>query len=148
MHNTWLILIGAAGTLLACSAAYLLFHRRPDAAEEERLRRLALVASGRITGGELTDVRGRLIYYSYEVAGVGYDAAQDLSAFPDLSEANLLTLSGPVSIRYSRASPGNSIVHCETWSGLPRPASNNLSLTNPMAEDPDLSGALDDRRTQ
>ena len=148
MHNTWLILIGAAGTLLACFAAYFLFRKRPDAAERERLRRLALVASGRITGGELTDARGRLLYYSYEVAGVGYDAAQDMSAFPDIAEATLVTLSGPVSIRYDRASPGNSIVHCETWSGLPRPASNKACVTYPMEGDPNLSGALDGRRNQ
>lgn len=123
MANYWLILIGAAGILLAACTGYFLFRRGPDEAERERRRLAALVSGGRITGGQIDDVRDRLVYYSYEVGGVGYGAAQDLNGFPVIPDAVLATLSGPVTIRYSRAHPGNSMVHCEFWSGLPLPAS-------------------------
>lgn len=125
MADYWLILIGAAGAILALSAAYFLFRRGPDDAERERRRLRALSIAGRITGGEIGEVRGHLVYYSYEVAGVGYDAAQDLSAFPSLSGSMLATLSGPVTIRYNRTNPGNSMVYCDSWSGLPFTASSN-----------------------
>ncbi|MCZ2155967.1 MAG: hypothetical protein LC114_19050 [Bryobacterales bacterium] len=123
MADYWLILIGAAGAALALSTAYLLFRRKPDDAERERRRLRTLSVAGRITGGEIGEVRDHTVYYSYEVAGVGYDAAQDLSAFPSLSAAKLALLSGPVTIRYSRTNPGNSMVFCDSWSGLPFEAS-------------------------
>lgn len=129
MANFWLILIGGAGVLLVACTGYFPFRRGPDEAERERRRLAALLAGGRITGGEIDDVRDRLVYYSYEVAGVGYGAAQDLKAFPEIPSAVLATFSGPVTIRYSRAHPGNSMVHCESWSGLPFPASTRDAAT-------------------
>lgn len=126
---------------MAICAGYFLFRRGPDEAERERQRLADLVASGRIAGGEIDDVRDRLVYYSYEVAGVGYGAAQDLSAFPALSSALLATLSGPVTIRYSRAHPGNSMVYCDSWSGLPLPASTKDTAASPSVSESDATGA-------
>ncbi|MCC6263540.1 MAG: hypothetical protein IT169_08185 [Bryobacterales bacterium] len=141
MANYWLILIGGAGILLAACTGYFLFRRGPDEAERERRRLAALVASGRITGGQIDDVRDRLVYYSYEVAGVGYGAAQDLTRFPALPLAALATLSGPVTIRYSRAHPGNSMVHGEFWSGLPLPASTRNAAAPEAAGQVGSTGA-------
>lgn len=142
MANYWLILIGGAGILLAACTGYLLFRRGPDEAERERRRLAELVASGRITGGQIDDVRDRLIYYSYEVAGVGYGAAQDLTAFPALPLTALAMLSGPVTIRYSRAHPGNSMVHSEFWSGLPLPASTRDAAETDAVHTADGSDAV------
>lgn len=141
MANFWLILIGGAGILLAACTGYFLFRRGPDEAERERRRLAALLASGRITGGEIDDVRDRLVYYSYEVAGVGYGAAQDLQGFPGITSSDLATLSGPVTIRYSRAHPGNSMVHCEFWSGLPFAASTRDAAALEEARKTEPTGA-------
>lgn len=142
MANYWLILIGGAGAALAVIAGYFLFRSGPDEAERERRRLADLVANGRITGGEIDDVRGNLVYYSYEVAGVGYGAAQELGGFPALSSALLATLSGPVTIRYSRAYPGNSMVHCDSWSGLPLPASTKDATASPSVSESGATGAV------
>jgi hypothetical protein len=140
--NYWLILIGGAGAALAIIAGYFLFRRGPDEAERERRRLADLVASGRITGGEIDDVRDHLVYYSYEVAGVGYGAAQELGGFPELTSALLATLSGPVTIRYSRAHPGNSMVHCDSWSGLTLPASTKDATASQSVGESDATGAV------
>jgi hypothetical protein len=141
VETSWLISIGAAGAALAGTTAYLLFRRGPDAAELERRRLRSLLATGRITAGEINDVRGGVLYYSYEVAGVGYGAAQDLSAFPVVSHPAFSALSGSVSIRFDRANPGNSMVHCESWSGLPLSASNRVSQPRPEHDQQDVPGS-------
>lgn len=141
MTSIGLILIGLAGALLAGTTAYFLFRRGPDAVERERRRRLALLATGRITGGEIDDVRGHVVCYSYEVGGVGYGAAQDLASFPEIGDSELATMSGSVNVRYDRSHPGNSIVHSESWSGLPWPASKKRNLGQPGGRDSAVSGA-------
>lgn len=141
METPWLILIGAAGAALAGTTAYLLFRRGPDAAEIERRRLVALLATGRITAGQVDDVRGGVVYYSYEVAGVGYGAAQDLNAFPVALDAGFPALSGAVSVRFDRANPGNSMVHCESWSGLPPDASKRDSQPRPEHAHVDVPGS-------
>ncbi|MDZ7640117.1 MAG: hypothetical protein U5J83_18010 [Bryobacterales bacterium] len=141
MANYWLILIGVAGAALAACAAYLLFRRGPDERERERLRLAELSRNGRITGGRIDGLGDRLVYYSYEIGGVGYAAAQDLSAFPELSGAMLATLSGSVTIRYSRATPSNSMVYCESWCGLPLSASTKDNLAQGRITESDVSGA-------
>lgn len=141
MGTSWLILLGVAGAVLAGSTAYFLFRRAPDAAELERRRLRSLVATGRITAGEIDDVRGQVVCYSYEVGGVGYAAAQDLSGFPEATGAALAAMSGSVSVRFDRANPGNSMVHGETWSGLPWPASKWDKQQQPGHAQQDVSGA-------
>lgn len=118
MDTTALVLIGAAGVALAGTSAVLLFRRQPDAAARELRRLEALAKQGRIAVGNLDEVRGHLVFYSYEVAAVSYSVAQDLSLFPELGEAQLRILSGPVNIKFERANPANSMVHCHSWSGL------------------------------
>lgn len=118
MDKTSLVLIGVAGVATAVTCAFLLFRRGPDAAARE-LRRLQLLQeSGRLTLGHLDEVRGSLVFYSYEVGGVVYTAAQDLTYFTALAGQDLRMLCGPVNIKYDRANPPNSMVHGASWSGL------------------------------
>ena len=100
--------------------------RRKDPAEIEKLRRLNVNKCGRISAGRVVDLleaettgsKSELVVYSYEVAGVTYEAAQDLSALPELA-ARARSFSGrTASVKYDPKRPGNSIIACEEWSGL------------------------------
>ena len=122
MDKTSLILLGAAGAALAGTSAVLLFRRGPDAAEQERLRLKALHEQGRLVLGHVVDTRENTVFYSYEVSGVGYTAAQDLGQFSGLDAEELLRIAGPLNIKYDRANPSNSMVYCDQWSGLGLPA--------------------------
>lgn len=117
-----LILIGAAGVTLAGTSAALLFRSQPDATQKEMQRLLILHQRGRIAHGDLDEVHGQTVFYSYEVSGVSYTAAQDLSLFPLLTEDRLRMLTGQVNIKFHRANPSNSMVHSDHWSGLGLPA--------------------------
>jgi hypothetical protein len=122
VDKTSLILLGAAGAALAGTSAVLLFRKGPDAAEKERLRLKALHEHGRLALGHVVDVRDSAVFFSYEVSGVGYTAAQDLGQFGGLDVTELLSLAGPLNIKYDRANPSNSMVYCDQWSGLGLPA--------------------------
>jgi hypothetical protein len=100
--------------------------RRKDPAELERLRRLDINKRGRISAGRIVDLveaetaglKSWLVFYSYEVAGVTYEAAQDLTALPEIV-AMVQFLSGrTASVKYDPKRPANSIIACEEWSGL------------------------------
>lgn len=47
--------------------------------ERERRRRCGLVARGKMGDATITEIRGELLFYSYNVRGVEYIASQDLS---------------------------------------------------------------------
>jgi hypothetical protein len=68
--------------------------------------------------GEIIDVEGFSIMYSYSVAGVGYTATQDAIDLRDKLPRDLLSMIGPVGIKFDPRNPANSIVFCEQWSGL------------------------------
>ena len=100
--------------------------RRKTPAELERLRRLNVHKCGRISAGRVVDLleteragsTSPLVIYSYEVAGVTYEAAQDVTALPEIA-ALAQNLSGQIaSVKYDPKRPANSIVACEHWSGL------------------------------
>lgn len=97
--------------------------RRKSPGEIERQRRWGLNRHGRITAGHILEVvepdRSRkLILFQYEVAGVSYEAAQDISALPGLA-SNTHGLAGQAaSVKYDPKQPTNSIVACEDWSGI------------------------------
>lgn len=118
MDSNLLILIGTAGVALATSAGWMLFRKGPDVRERERRRLHVLEDHGRLAGGEIEQVTGSVVTYSYEVASVGYVASQDLSLFSSPDPASLERLSGPISVKYDRAHPSNSMVHAERWSGI------------------------------
>ena len=93
---------------------------RPTPDEIERRRRGTLHRDGKMGDGEIVDVEtaSASIAYSYSVAGVTYMASQDLSALQQLLPPDVMTMVGPVSVKFDPRNPANSIVLCEEWSGL------------------------------
>jgi hypothetical protein len=101
--------------------------RRKTDAERERERRELINRIGRITDGTVTDVREitpdghgamQLVIYQYDVAGVSYEASQDVTYLRQLVDLHACRLGLPASIKYDPHNPGNSIVIAEGWSGL------------------------------
>jgi len=115
------IAVAAAGILLAAVAFVIRTHRnRPAPAELERRRRGQLYRAGKMGDGEIVDVEteSSAIVYSYSVAGVVYTASQDLTALQSSLPPDMMTMVGPVSVKFDPRNPANSIVICEDWSGL------------------------------
>ena len=115
------IILVLAGVLVLVSAifgyrAWRLSRVTPE--ERERRRRVALVARGKMGDATITELRGELVFYSYDVRGVEYIASQDLSLLRDFLPADLSVLIGSVSVRYDPKNPANSIILAEEWTGL------------------------------
>ena len=124
-------LIAVAVAAAASVAIYMRRHRKTDA-ERERERRQLINRTGRITDGTITDVheltpdgqgapdghKVQLIIYSYDVAGVSYEASQDVSHLGQDIDLHAAQLGLPASVKYLPHNPGNSIVIAEGWSGL------------------------------
>jgi hypothetical protein len=116
------IAVCALGVLIAAVIYAVRKHLRgrPTAEEVERRRRVTLLQAGKMGDGEIVDVEADSgsIVYSYSVAGVSYTATQDLTALKSLLPADVMTMVGPVSVKFDPRNPANSIVLCEEWSGL------------------------------
>jgi len=119
--------IAVAIILLAAGIWWFIVSHRPSAEELERRRREHLTSLGRITDGLIVDARTlsgdesldptpEVLVYSYRLAGVTYNCAQDVSMLPE--QVRGYRLDQPISIRYDPRHPGNSILVSETWSGL------------------------------
>jgi uncharacterized protein DUF3592 len=123
------ILLAAAGLMLvAALTAWAFRHwRRKSPDELERLRRLEVNRRGRLVTGQILDFvepppgkpGPRLITYKYQVAGVAYEAAQDVSALPNVVKVARLATGQFVNFKYDPQRPTNSILACEEWSGVP-----------------------------
>ena len=98
--------------------AWHFLRRRPTPEEIERLRRLTVHREGKLGDGEILDVEGSSIVYSYSVAGVVYTASQDATTLEEKLPADRMSMVGPVSVKFNPRNPANSIVLCEEWSGL------------------------------
>jgi hypothetical protein len=105
---------------------YVVSHRVP-AEEIERRRREFLTLTGRITDGVILDARTlgnedsvsptpEVLVYSYSLAGLTYNCAQDVSSLPN--QVIGFRIDQPVQVRYDPRNPGNSIIVSETWTGL------------------------------
>jgi hypothetical protein len=94
---------------------------RPTPDELERRRREAINAAGKICDGEIIEIEGPSIIYSYSVAGVEYTAAQDVTSFESRLPEDVMSMIGPIALKYDPRNPANSIVICEAWSGLRKP---------------------------
>jgi hypothetical protein len=118
----------AVGAVVVGGVFWLVLRRkRPTAEEIERARRERLVRVGRITDGSLMDsayidedpigttTPGRLVF-RYQIAGVVYEAAQDVSSLPEKVRDMRFDL--PIQVRYDYQNPANSIVVAEEWSGV------------------------------
>ncbi len=118
---------GALALVVAVAWALWLRGRRKDPAEIERLRRLDLNRRGRICAAHILDMvdsepgkpAARLLVYAYEVAGVTYEVAQDISALPAIAAAAPQLLGQVASVKYDTRRPTNSIIACEDWCGVP-----------------------------
>jgi len=113
-------------------AWYLLRRPRPTPEDLERERREKLARSGRITDGSILETAEghihhladteeshatpEVIIYNYRIAGVSYEAAQDVTTLPEMVRDIRTDL--PVQVRYEPHNPANSIVVAENWSGL------------------------------
>ncbi len=119
------LVLGGSGIALA---AYLLLRRKPKTAEDlERERRQWLDRVGRITDGTVIDVQeirsddhksSTMLIYQYDVAGVAYEASQDVTYLRQLINLHSCRLGLPTSVRYDPQNPGNSMVVSEKWMGL------------------------------
>lgn len=117
----------AACVLLGVALVRWIRRRRAKSPEEiERLRRLEVNRVGRITSGEIVDYleraaagkESRVVVYRYEVAGVTYEAAQEIAGVAELPASGVDGLSSRV--KYDPQKPMNSIIVCEQWSGFAR----------------------------
>lgn len=113
-------LLGAVIIAAVAVILYLRFRRRPTAEELERRRRELIQTTGKIGDGEILDVDGSLVMYSYSVAGVGYTVSQDISGFAANLPDDRMDVLGPVRVKFLPRNPANSIVVCEVWTGLRR----------------------------
>ena len=118
----------AAGLVVLAGLIWLIIRlRRPSPDEIERRRREHLASIGRITDGVILDARTLsgddsisptpdVLVYSYRLAGVTYNCAQDVRNLPD--QVLGFRIDQPVQLRYDPRNPGNSIIVSESWTGL------------------------------
>jgi hypothetical protein len=123
-----LLAFGAAAAIVI----YGLFSRRNKKSAEqlERERRTQLTLAGRIIDGNVIDVleledsesgqQMLLLVYKYDVAGVTYEASQDVTHLRQFIDLYSCRLGLPASVKYDPHNPGDSVVISETWSGLRR----------------------------
>ena len=90
--------------------------------KRERKRRLDVHRHGRLGDAVITEANEDLLYYSYSVRGVQYEASQEITALRHLLPVEPERLIGPASLKYSSKNPANSILICEEWSGLRTPS--------------------------
>jgi len=113
--------------LVAAVVWLVVVSSRPTAFEIERRRREELALKGRITDGVILDARTltnqdsvsatpEVLVYSYSLAGLTYNCAQDVSSLPERVAGFRIDQS--VQVRYDPRNPGNSILVSESWSGL------------------------------
>jgi len=113
--------------LLGTGVVWWLRRRRKTPEQLERERRQRLNTMGRITDGTVLDVheapgeRGttqQLLVYRYDVAGVSYEASQEVTHLRHLVDLHSCRIGLPASVKYDAQNPGNSIVLAEGWMGL------------------------------
>jgi hypothetical protein len=120
-----LIAIASAGLLFGANAWARSRRKTPD--QKERERRMRISEMGRITDGTVIDVNEmqtngsgelQLLIYHYDVAGVSYEASQDVSSLRHMVDLHSCRAGLMTSIKYDPGNPGNSIVISENWTGL------------------------------
>lgn len=120
-----ILALSAAGLTLAVSAWARGRRKTPEQIEQERRTRISEL--GRITDGTVIDVSElgangsgemQLLIYQYDVAGVSYEASQDVTHLRHKVDLHTCRVGLPASIKYDPTNPGNSIVVAENWTGL------------------------------
>ncbi len=123
--GTYTFALGALGLAVV---SYALLRRKPKTPDElERQRRVWLNEIGRITDGTVIDVQelaadkhhaATMLIYQYDVAGVSYEASQDVTYLRQWINLHSCRLGLPTSVKYDPHNPGNSMVIAEGWMGL------------------------------
>jgi hypothetical protein len=124
--RTYGLIVAGGGALFG---AYVLLRRKPKSAKElERMRRVWLDSTGRITDGVVIDVQelapdsnsrpAILLIYKYDVAGVSYECSQDVTHLRHWINLHSCRLGLHTSVKYDPHNPGNSLVISESWMGL------------------------------
>jgi len=132
MNSFRLYPVIAFGATAAIIGYALLSRKNKKPAQQvERERRTDLTRGGRIIDGNVIDVleleedkTGQqmiLLVYNYDVAGVTYEASQDVTHLRQFIDLYSCRLGLPASVKYDPHNPGDSIVISETWSGLRKP---------------------------
>ena len=112
---------------IGLALAYALLHRKSkNAVDVELERRTWLNTVGRITDGTVIDVQeitnanrpATMLIYQYDVAGVSYEASQDVTYLRQWINLHSCRLGLPTSVKYDARNPGNSMVIAEGWMGL------------------------------
>jgi hypothetical protein len=120
-------LIAIAGASLFFGAKAWARSRRKTPDQREHERRMRISEMGRITDGTVIDVNEmqtngsgelQLLIYHYDVAGVSYEASQDVSSLRHMVDLHSCRAGLMTSIKYDPGNPGNSIVISENWTGL------------------------------
>lgn len=121
------LLTGAGAAALLGGMIAWSRRRRKTPEQWERERRLRISEIGRITDGTVTDVNEmdsnsggemQLLIYQYDVAGVTYEASQDVTSLRHRVDLHSCRSGLMTSIKYDPSNPGNSIVIAENWTGL------------------------------
>jgi hypothetical protein len=117
--------VAAVAVAGAATAVWWKMSHRKSPEEIERERREHLVLHGRIIDGTILDWTEqpetggpRALLYRYDIAGVTYECAQDLSYMKEKLTIGTSCLGMPASIRYDSKNPANSIILAESWSGI------------------------------
>jgi hypothetical protein len=118
----------AVGSVGLAMAGYAMLRRKPKNADQLELeRRTWLNTVGRITDGTVIDVQeittalnrpATMLIYQYDVAGVSYEASQDVTYLRQWINLHSCRLGVPTSVKYDSRNPGNSMVIAEGWVGL------------------------------
>ncbi len=122
----YLMTFGATG-VASLAIVFYLRSRRKTAEQIERERRQRVSVIGRITDGTLIDIQeipangnghAQFVIFQYDVAGVSYEASQEITYLRDIFDIHTCKIGLPASVKYDPHNPGNSIVVAENWKGL------------------------------
>jgi len=120
------VILGGASALVLVTGL-LARRRRKTPDDRERERRQRITQHGRITDGNILDVQeldlngrgsAQMLIYQYDVAGVTYEASQDITYLRHRVDLYSCRLGLATSVKYDPQNPGNSLVVSENWMGL------------------------------
>ena len=121
------VILGGASALLLLAVGLLARRRRKTPEDRERERRQRISQHGRITDGNILDVQevelngrgwAQMLIFQYDVAGVTYEASQDITYLRHQVDLYSCRLGVATSVKYDTQNPGDSIVVAEGWTGL------------------------------
>ncbi len=92
--------------------------KKPTLEQLEAHRRQWLAQHGKLSGGEIVELEDGSLSYCYNVRGINYTATQDITRLAAYLPEDRWSIIGGVGVRYDPRNPANSIVLCETWTGL------------------------------